>query len=87
MANCATFRPWDIEDGKDDTLSIVEVNTGSTVIGKGMPAFPGGRDHGMSDIMIARQPGRPPAPVCRTTEEGERQMRSRESDRRGFSMN
>jgi len=39
----------------------------------------------MSDIRIARQPGRPCVSlgvkrVCRTTEEGERQMRHRESD-------
>jgi hypothetical protein len=38
----------------------------------------------MFDIMITRQPGRPCASleqrVCRTTEEGGRQMRHRESD-------
>lgn len=39
----------------------------------------------MSDIMITRQPGRPCVSleferVCRTTEEGGRQMRHRESD-------
>jgi hypothetical protein len=38
----------------------------------------------MFDIVIARQPGRPCASleqrVCRTTEEGGRQMRPRDSD-------
>ena len=39
----------------------------------------------MFDIAITRQPGRPcvsfeVSRVCRTTEEGERQMRHRESD-------
>jgi len=39
----------------------------------------------MFDMMIARQPGRPCVSldvlrVCRTTEEGGRQMRHRESD-------
>jgi hypothetical protein len=47
--------------------------------------LPGVGDHGMFDIVITRQPGRPCASlkglrVCRTTEEGERQMSHRESD-------
>jgi len=47
--------------------------------------LPGVGDHGMSDIVIIREPGRPcvsfgTSRVCRTTEEGGRQIKHRESD-------
>jgi hypothetical protein len=47
--------------------------------------LPGVGDHGMSDIVIIREPGRPCVSfgisrVCRTTEEGGRQIKHRESD-------
>ncbi len=37
----------------------VEVNTSTAVTWQGDVCFLGVRDHGMSDIVITRQPGRP----------------------------
>ncbi len=53
--------------------------------------LPGVGDHGMSDIVIIREPGRPCVSfgvmrVCRTTEEGGRQIKHRESDSLVVSM-
>jgi len=46
-------------EGKDDTVQIVEVNTSIDTKWQGDACFSGVGDHGMSDIGIMRQPGRP----------------------------
>ncbi len=70
--------------GKDDAVLMGGSQHEYARQWQGDARFLGVGDRGMSDIVIMRQPGRPCVffwkGVCRTTEEGERQMRRRESD-------
>jgi hypothetical protein len=65
-------------------LSIVEVNTGNTAKGKVVSASPGSETMACLTLWLHGNPGDPVLSleqrVCRTTEEGGRQMRHRESD-------
>ena len=79
-----TIEPRKRRDGNDDIVKEMEVTTGVPVMAR-CNWFPGVIDHGMFDTVITRQPGRPCVSfevwrVCRTTEEGGRQIRHRESD-------
>ena len=79
------IEPRNIPCWKDDIVRSMEVNTVNSATGKAVALLPRVGNHGMSDNMIRREPGRPGVSfgvmrVCRTTEEGGRQIKHRESD-------
>jgi hypothetical protein len=79
------IEPRKRRDGKDDAVLGAEVNTGTAVNGKGVSTSPGSETMACLTWGLHGNPGGPALSpqeggVCRTTEEGGRQMRCRESD-------
>lgn len=78
------IEPRNSTDGKDDDFQVSEVNTDADDNGKTAYAFPGSETMACLTLRVCGNPGDsaplPARGVCRTTEEGERQMWRRESD-------
>ena len=70
--------------GRDDVFVITEVNMDTGVNGKLVFTSPGSKTMACWTLRVCGNPGDPMSlskrRVCRTTEEGGRQMRHRESD-------